>query len=142
MLPHLPQPSFPRDWCVDEKRDFLPGERFPDMINELERKLLEVIAPSALAIASIFFAVLAFLFGAILTLPEESKRRPLRIGIGVTYLFSLASLFLSVVAMIALRYQTVRLYEITIWTTGITMMGMFGIATFMLVFVLVKTTPK
>jgi hypothetical protein len=112
------------------------------MINELQQKLLEVIAPSALAIASIFFAILALLFGAVLTLREESKRRPLRIGIGVTYLFSLASLFLSIVSMIALRYQTVCSYTITIWTTGLTIAGMFGIATFMLVFALVKTIQK
>ncbi len=103
------------------------------MISELQRKLLEVLAPSAVAIASIFFAVLVFLFGAVLTLPKESERRPLRFGIGVTYGFSLASLFLAVITMIALRYQTVCSYELAVWATGLTIGGMFLIATFMLV---------
>ncbi len=108
------------------------------MISELQRKLLEVLAPSALAIASIFFAVLVFLFGAVLTLPKESERRPLKLGIVVTYAFSLASLSLAVVAMVALRYQTVLSYRLTVWGTGLTIAGMFAIATFMLV----KTLQK
>jgi len=103
------------------------------MISELQRKLLEVLAPSALAIASIFFAILVFLFGAVLTLPKESERRPLRLGIVVTYLFSLASLSLAIVAIVALRYQTVFSYQLTILGTGLTMGGMFIIATFMLI---------
>jgi hypothetical protein len=103
------------------------------MITELQRKLLEVLAPSALAISSIFFAILVFLFGAILTLTKENERRPLRIGIGATYFFSLASLFLAVVSLVALRYQTILSYQLTIWATGLTIFGMFVVATFILV---------
>jgi hypothetical protein len=108
------------------------------MISELQRKLLEVLAPSALAIASIFFAILVFLFGAILTLPAVTQRRPIKIGIGLTYFFLLASLFLAVVSLAALRYQTVLPYQLTIWTTGATIVGMFALATF----ILVKTITK
>ncbi len=102
------------------------------MINELQRKLLEVLAPSALAIASIFFAVLMFFFGAVTTLLKESERRPLRLGIGITYGFTLASLLSAVIALIAMRFQTVYPYKLTLLAAGVTLAGMFVLATFML----------
>jgi hypothetical protein len=108
------------------------------MISEVQQKLLEVLAPAALAIASIFFAVLSVLFGAILTLPKDSDRRPLKLGIYVTYAFSVISLILAVVSLLALQYKTVGYYQLTILGTGLTIGGIFIVGTFLLV----KTIQK
>lgn len=102
------------------------------MISDLQEKLLEILAPSAFAIAGIFFAVLVFLFGAIGAVPGEHDRTQLRNGIIVTYIFTLVSVCLSFISMIALRYHTVVSYQITILLTGLTMLGMFCVATWML----------
>jgi len=103
------------------------------MITDSQAKLLEVLAPAALGISSIFFAILAVLFGAVLTLPKESDRRPLKYGVAATYAFTVSSLILTAIALAAVRYKTVPLYTATIYATGLTMAGMFSVATLLIV---------
>jgi len=102
-------------------------------INDLQSKLLEVLAPSALAIASIFFAILTFLFGALLTLEKDSQKRPVKIGIYLTFPFCAASLVLSVLTMYALRFHCLTAYIWSLRGTGITLGGMLLIAILILV---------
>lgn len=103
------------------------------MIGDIQSKLLEVLAPGGLAIASIFFAVLVFLYGAVLASKKESERRPIRWGIGITFLFTLASLFFSTICLYAIRYQTWRSYRLTLWSAGATLLGMAVVAAFVFV---------
>jgi hypothetical protein len=103
------------------------------VIDQDQAKLLEILAQGALAISSIFFAILAVLFGAVVTLQKESEKRPLRYGIYATYGFTVVSLILAVATLVAVRYKTVFLYVFTIGATALTMIGMLVVATFMIV---------
>ncbi len=98
-------------------------------LNDSQVRLLEILASSALNIASIFFAVLTVLFGSLLAVRGEAERRPLRVGIGVTYAFVIASLALTATALISARYGHTGWYAATIGLVVITMLGVFVVAT-------------
>jgi hypothetical protein len=102
------------------------------LISEAQAKLLDLLAQSTMGTASIFFAILALLFGAFLTLKSDTSKRPIRRGLIGTYLFTVLSLVLASISMVAIRYRTVFSYKLTLWGTGLTIFGMFAVASFML----------
>jgi uncharacterized membrane protein len=101
-------------------------------MNDAQTKLMEILAAGGLSIASIFFAVLAGLFGGLVTVQRESERRPLRRGIWVTYTFVVVSIGLTATTLLALRFKTGLLYALSVALLILTVGGMLLVATFIL----------
>jgi hypothetical protein len=101
-------------------------------LSDAQVKLLEVIAAGALNIAAIFFTVLTVLFAGILTTWALAQIRPLYYGTVAAYGFVVISLILTGLALIALRFRTPNLYLAAASATVLTMMGMLGVASYLL----------
>lgn len=102
------------------------------MIDEAQTELLEILAQSSLGLAAIFFAILAILLAAYFTLLKESERLLLKHGLVATYCLTLVALLLAAVSLTAVRYQTVLAYQLTVGGALLMLVGIFGVATFMI----------
>jgi energy-converting hydrogenase Eha subunit B len=101
-------------------------------INPNQAKLLEILASSGLNTASIFFALVAILYGALQTTQIPLQQKPLRLGIVISFAGVLVSLAFTAIALSAVRYQTPGWYRAAIVSAIITMCGIVVAAAYVL----------